>query len=105
MTDCIPTSIEGACLQAVERFDFDKAASIYEALGWRWRDGGVPDRAKIRAEARALCAVICRSGGETYKTSTGGLTAVLEEGECGWEVRIEFVAVHGTSDDFERPNA
>lgn len=96
----IPTSIEAACLQALSRFDFPKAATIYKMLGWEWQ-GVVPDEAKIQVQAQRLCASLCEPGGKPRSVSTGGLIASLSHVECGWEVSINFIAVGGASNDFQ----
>ncbi len=94
-------NIQEAKQQALDEFDFDKAAEVYRLLDWKWWDVGVPGPLSIRNTAERLLEPL---GGDVTCVKSGGLSARLEqEDEDCCYVELEFTAVTSSSDLYEKP--
>jgi hypothetical protein len=98
--DHLPPEVRNKLEETLDWFDAEKAARVYQLLGWKWpgtaeiNGDGIPHAVEIRRMARSLAAgayKYCEPGSRATHSS-GGLKATVYL-EDGVEFQIEFVAV------------
>ncbi len=86
-----PKTLKEACQQAIDDFDFDKAADFYDMMHWEWVNQGVPGAEAIEELATRLMRSL--DPPECTETRSGGLTCKV----TGDGVELQFVAIEGGS--------
>jgi len=81
--------------QAIAMFDFDRAQSVMEFLGWEWTTlGHIPRVADLKTKAVILLTQVAEKEGKTRNISGGGLKASYIRGELGDYLALEFIVTN-----------
>lgn len=92
-------NLQEARQEALDEFDFDKAAKVYLLLDWRLAGcDGVPTAAYLRELATSLLRDLSKP---CDSMRCGGLRAVLEMDGDSCYVALEFIAMQSVSDEID----